>query len=124
MKKKLDVQAQAPRFETYRPPSSWQFVRDVQPLGSPIWLSGAAETISRFGPYFAETVHCLTGTCTEYHMWELSVRVTDGDSGGPIFDYYVEMGIVDDYLGVNTYYSTIDWIDSVMGTTPCLSASC
>ena len=49
-----------------------------------------------------------------------------GDSGGPIFNAYIEMGIVDAVNSnyTETYYSTIDWIDSVMGTTPCLSANC
>ena len=60
------------------------------------------------GTDLTETLTCGGTTCTEYHMWELSVRTTNGDSGGPIFDYYVEMGIVDDALGVNSYYSTID----------------
>ena len=78
------------------------------------------------GTDLTETVQCLTGTCTEYHMWQLDIRGAGGDSGGPIFNDYIEMGIVDAVNSnyTETYYSTIDWIDSVMGTTPCLTASC
>ena len=78
----------------------------------------------RCGPILGTDLTENVGGLTEYHMWQADFRSTGGDSGGPVFNGYIEQGIADAIGGVETYYSTIYWIDYVMGTTPCLSASC
>ena len=76
------------------------------------------------GPILAVDQTEVVSGLTEYHMWEADFRSASGDSGGAVFDSYVEQGLIDAVSGVDTYYSTVGWIDSVMGTTPCLTAAC
>ncbi len=76
------------------------------------------------GPILAVDQTETYGSITEYHMWEVDFRSASGDSGGAVFDSYVEQGLIDDAAGVDTFYSTVGWIDSVMGTTPCLTSAC
>lgn len=101
------------------------------------WLANSSQTYGavacRVGEYSGYTCGFINGTdltetvngnWTEYHMWEADFASYGGDSGGPILSGNAEMGVTDDTDGFNTYYSTIYWVDYVMGTTPCVSSSC
>lgn len=60
----------------------------------------------------------------EYHLWRASFPSAQGDSGGPVFYSASAMGLTTATDGTNTYYSTIDWIDSAFGVTPCITTGC
>lgn len=68
------------------------------------------------------TVSTTVGTW--YHAWRAGFGSGSGDSGGPVFYGSRDMGMVDATSGGNTYYSTIDWIDSEFGVYPCVTSSC
>ncbi len=61
---------------------------------------------------------------TIHHMWTTSFPSDLGDSGGSVLYASKALGIQSATNGVNSAYSTIDWIESESAIRPCYTSAC
>lgn len=95
-----------------------------QVMGTYVCKSGATTS---YGCGYITRVDAtiVVDNLTQYHAWQANVGVGSGDSGGPVYIGSREFGLVKAAQGGSyMWYSTIDWVNSVLGTRSCLTASC
>jgi hypothetical protein len=70
------------------------------------------------------TVQTGPPTGSRHHQWIAGFASAGGDSGGTIFAGGQWFGVTAATGGGNTSYGTVSYVESVLGVTSCITASC
>jgi hypothetical protein len=95
-----------------------------QPVGAGVCRAGRTSGYD-CASITSTNVTQVVGNITVYHYWVFHLHSSYGDSGSPIFASNRAYGILSAIdSGLNTYYSTLDWINSLQGVRPCYTSTC